>query len=132
MDNSNLIQKDEFKPPMREVLYRKRKTNNKRHKLISLIERTADKDCTTYVRKHFVYFVDKQMTDPEPLQPPEIHIKKAFDSKKKEEAFHFRVKGVFYLTHGRHLVRVRFCHTLHISIIWKNQALFPKKSATLT
>ena len=120
------------KDPMREVLYRKRKTNNKRRKLISLIERTNEKDCSTYVRKHFVYFVDKELSEPEPIVSPEIYIKKAFDSKKKEEAFHFRVKGVFHMSHGRHLVRVRFCHTLHISIIWKNKALFPKKSATLT
>src|SRR3989338_7916258 len=116
---------------MRNIIYKKKQSIEHRRKLISIAENSEDKECKTYVRKSFVYIVSKAETAVE-VNPPEIFIKKRFDTKSLIERFSFRVKGAFYITRERNLFKVDFCHTLRINIIWKSKLFSPKKSVTLT
>ena len=117
---------------MRNITYKKKQSLEHRRKLISICENSEDKECKTYVRKSFVYIVSKAEAVEENPNPPEIFIKKRFDTKSLTERFSFRVKGSFYLNQERTLFKVNFCHTLRINIIWKSKIFSPKKSVTLT
>ena len=117
---------------MRNIIYKKKQSLEHRRKLISICENSEDKECKTYVRKSFVYIVSKAEGMEEIPNPPEIFIKKRFDTKSLVERFSFKVKGSFYLTKERILFKVNFCHTLRINIIWKSKIFSPKKSVTLT
>lgn len=118
---------------MRNIIYKKKQSLEHRRKLISICENSEDKECKTYVRKSFIYIVSKAETAQEHPNPPEVFIKKRFDTKSLTERFSFRVKGTFYLNNqDRQLLKVNFCHTLRINIIWKSKIFSPKKSVTLT
>ena len=117
---------------MRNIIYKKKQSLEHRRKLISICENTEDKECKTYVRKSFIYIVSKAEAVEEHPKPPEIFIKKRFDTQSLTERFSFRVKGSFYLNQERNLLKVNFCHTLRINIIWKSKIFSPKKSVTLT
>ena len=117
---------------MKKVLFRKRINLKKRIKTFSIYSRTEDHECKTQVRKGFAYAVDWAKEDKPESKPPLIFIRKSFDTKKGIEAFSFHVKGYFYVTHKRELMRVRFHHTLDIEIKWKVKDFSPKKSASLT
>jgi len=112
---------------MREIKYRKQTSIKHKRKAIQLSERSEDKECLTHVRKNFVYMVNPHEGDQQPtLTPPEIYIRKAYDSKKREERFSFRVKGAFYITRNNSYLRVEFCHSLNIEIHWKTKDFSPK------
>ena len=116
---------------MRNIIYKKKQSFEHRRKLISISENSEDKECKTYVRKSFIYILSKAEKVEENLNPPEIFIKKRFDTKTLSERFSFRVKGSFYLNKDHGLFKVDFCHTLRINIIWKSKIFSPKKSVTL-
>ncbi len=116
---------------MKEVLYRNATSLPKGRKAIFISEKCEDKECRTYVRKSFVYLVSPEMRVCQPANAPDIHIRKAYNSKTKEEKFTFRIKGYFYITKDFSVLKVRFCHSLKIKILWKSK-LFSPKSATLT
>ena len=100
---------------------------------MSICETNDERDCKTIIRKHFVYLVTKEEKVEQQIIPPRIDIIKSINTKKKEEKFHFRVKGYFYIAREGTLFKVRFCHSLNISISWKPDKEFsPHKSATLT
>ncbi len=117
---------------MREVLYRKWNSVKDRRKMMSIRETSDEQDCRTSVRKHFVYFVTQEKQMENTINPPRIDIAKYVNTRTNEEKFHFRVKGYFYITKNQQLLKVRFCHSLHIGIAWKKKIFSPKKSATLT
>ena len=120
---------------MRNITYKKKQSLEHRRKLISICEDSEDKECKTHVRKSFIYIISKaQAADvQETPQPPEVYIKKRFDTQSLIERFSFRVKGSFYLNNKeRGLLKIHFCHTLRINIIWKSKLFSPKKSVTLT
>src|SRR3989338_6576 len=117
---------------MRQVFYRKRHSLKNRHKMMSICETYDEQDCKTSVRKYFIYVVSKEDNIDQNINPPRIDIKKYFNTKTREERFHFRVKGYFYISREAALLKVRFCHSLKISIVWKSKELSPKKSVTLT
>ena len=117
---------------MRNITYKKKQSVQHRRKLISICENSEDKECKTYVRKSFIYIVSKAEGMEEQLKAPEVFIKKRFDTKSLTERFSFRVKGAFYINQERNLLKVNFCHTLRINIIWKSKLFSPKKSVTLT
>ena len=117
---------------MKKVLFRKRINLNKRIKTFSIYSRTEDPECKTQVRKGFTYAVDWAKDDRPVSKPPLIFIRKSYDSKKRVETFGFHVKGYFYITYKRELMRVRFHHTLDIEIKWKAKDFSPKKSVSLT
>jgi hypothetical protein len=118
---------------MRNIIYKKKQSLEHRRKLISICENSEDKECKTYVRKSFIYIVSKVEAVEANPNPPEVFIKKRFDTKSLTERFSFRVKGTFYINNAeRHLMKVNFCHTLRINIIWKSKIFSPKKSVTLT
>lgn len=100
--------------------------------MMSIRETSDEQDCRTSVRKHFVYFMTQEQKIEENINPPRIDINKYVNTRTNEERFHFRVKGYFYLSKDQRLYKVRFCHSLHIGIVWKKKILSPKKSATLT
>lgn len=117
---------------MKEIRFKKSLNPLKRLKNFSISQRSADKKSTTYIRKSFIYHVVPIEADPEPLAQPELFIRKRIDSEKRMETFRLRVKGAFYMAHGRHMIRVRFYHTLNIRIYWKAKYFSPKKSVVLT
>jgi len=117
---------------MRKVLYRKKNSTKNRRKMMSIFETSDEQDCRTSVRKHFVYLVTQEPKMENTINPPRIDIAKYVNTQTNEERFHFRVKGYFYLAKEQHLFKVRFCHSLHISIAWKKKIFSPQKSATLT
>ena len=99
---------------------------------MSICETSDEKECKTTVRKHFVYLVTKEEQVEQNIIPPRIDIVKCINTRKREEKFHFRVKGYFYIAREGTLYKVRFCHSLNIMISWKSdKELSPKKSATL-
>ena len=117
---------------MRNITYKKKQSLEHRRKLISICEHSEDKECKTYVRKSFIYIVSKAETIEDQPKPPEVFIKKRFDTKSLTERFSFRVKGAFYINQERSLLKVNFCHALRIHIVWKSKLFSPKKSVTLT
>jgi len=117
---------------MRDILYKKRESLKYRRKVISIIEHSEDTQCRTAVRKSFIYIVTRVDAVTEAVEKPEVYIRKTINSKQAEEKFWFRVKGCFYLTRDRFILKVDFCHTLHIDIVWKSKVFSPKKSVTLT
>ncbi len=115
---------------MKEILFKKKCNAGKGIKSLSISQQSEDKDSTTLVRKSFLYHVTKtQETNPK-TDPPQIYIKKVFDTKKKTEKFFLKVKGAFYMTHKRLLLQVNFQHTLNIHILWKAKS-FSIKNATV-
>ena len=117
---------------MREISYRKKQSLEHRRKMIAIHEFSEDKDCTTNVCKNFIYKLTAGGTVKDSDEKPEIFIRKEFDTSRREEKFSFRVKGAFFMARNRDIFRVDFCHTLKITIIWRQKAFSPKKSETLT
>ncbi len=117
---------------MRTIEYKKRYSLKHHRKIISINENNEDKDCKTHVHKSFVYVVSQAPLGAPALSDSQIFIRKKFDSKTNSENFLFKIKGAFYINRGRNILKVDFCHTLRIDIIWKCKILSPQKSATLT
>ncbi len=116
---------------MRRILYKKMTSLQNRSKAISVAETSEDKECKTYVKKSFVYMVTPELKIDATQSPPDIYIKKSYDTRTKEERFSFKVKGLFYINRDQMYFRVDFSHSLNIHITWKPKVLSPK-SVTLT
>ena len=116
---------------MREILFKNMTSIEKRRKAISISEHSEDKDCKTFVRKSFIYMVTPEVRVEQTIPQPEIHIRKAYNTKTKEEKFSFRIKGFFYIAKDGCFLKVSFCHRLRINLLWKSK-IFSPKSATLT
>jgi len=116
---------------MKQVRYAKRNSMKDGRKRMSIWETSDEKECKTSVKKHFIYIVQSTGRTQKNLNPPRIDISKNVDTKRKEEKFHFRVKGSFYLAQNEQMFEVNFCHSLDITITW-NKSISPKKSANLT
>jgi hypothetical protein len=116
---------------MKKVLFRKRINLKKRIKTFSIYSKSEDRECKTQVRKGFTYAVDWAKDEKPVSKPPLVFIRKAFNTKKGIETFGFHVKGFFFVTYKRQLMRVRFHHTLDIEIKWKAKKISPKKSVSL-
>ena len=117
---------------MKDIQYRKSVDVEHRTKDFSVTSRTEDKDSKTQVMKSFQYQVSLIEKVEPAIEPPQIYIKKSFDSVKRVEKFNFQVIGYFYMTHSDNLLEVHFHHTLDIEICWKNKEFSPKKSVILT
>ena len=116
---------------MREVLYEKRLDPDKRVKVFTIDSESEDKKSITRICKSFRYKVDQAKGSAPRNKAPLIFIRKMFDTKRGIESFSFHVKGCFFITHDKELMRVRFNHTLDITIQWKAKDFAPKKSASL-
>lgn len=116
---------------MKRVRFKKLNNTDRGRKFMSIKTLTEDKECTTNVRKRFLYNVERVEEPDANVQPPEIFINKFFDSQFKVEKFSFQVIGCFYMTHKRKYLKVNFHHALNIRIDWKNKNFSPKKSAVL-
>lgn len=117
---------------MKEVLYKRRIDPQKRFKTFSIDSKTEDHKCKTQIYKSFKYAVDRSKGKKFGSKPPLIFIRKFFDTKRGIEEFSFHVKGYFSINHHGKLMKVRFYHTLDITIQWKAENFSPKKSASLT
>ena len=117
---------------MKEVIFKKLSDIRKGTKSLTIHNKNEDEKSITNVKKTFLYLVTKEEAMEPHLEPPQIFIRKCFDSKANTERFSFRVKGSFYMTYNRLLLRVRFHHILKILVINKDKILSPKKSAVLT
>ena len=117
---------------MKKVLSRKRIDLKKRIKAFSICSKNEDKECKTQIRKSFTYAVDWAKESKPVSKSPLVFIRKSINSKKRIETFGFHVKGYFYVTYKREVMRVRFNHTLDIENKWKAKNFSPEKSASLT
>ena len=117
---------------MKKILFKKRIDLDKRTKAFSIYTHTEDSECKTFVRKGFTYTVDLAKGERLISKPPLVFVRKTVDTKKGIEGFSFHVKGYFYVNHNRQEVRVRFHHTLDITIRWKIKNFSPKKSESMT
>lgn len=117
---------------MRKILYKKHIDLEKREKAYSIHSETEDRKCRTEVRKSFMYAVSKAKESKPRPKLPLVFIRKTVDTKKGIEEFGFHVKGHFHITHKGEPMKVRFHHTLDITIRWKAQHFSPNKSANLT
>ncbi len=115
---------------MRDILHKTTAVLQGRGKVITLREHTDEKECTTDVRKNFIYVATEAPSE-EKQSIPRVHIAKSFDSVRRDEKFSFRVKGFFYVNHSRRLMRVDYCHTLRINLHWKIKTSTPKKTVTM-
>jgi 3-methyladenine DNA glycosylase Mpg len=115
---------------MREVLHKTTGILNGRGKVITLREHAEETECITDVQKNFIYLAAPAVS--EEAQPtPRVHLKKSFDSISRDEKFCFRVKGAFYVSHGRQIMKVDYCHSLRIKLHWKIAVNAPKKTVTM-
>ncbi len=117
---------------MKEILFKKKSDLKRRTKLLSISQDNEDKDCKTHVQKSFSYIVSGAESREEEIVAPQVYIRKTLNTKTHVEQFCFEVKGSFYMSHNRCLLKVRFHHTLVIDITWKDKVFSPKKSAVLT
>jgi hypothetical protein len=118
---------------MKLIKFKRKSDPLKGVKALTLSQKSEDKECVSFVRKHFTYNVSKTEKDIKTdIEAPEIFIKKAFDTKRGIERFNFEVIGAFFMAHGRFLFKVDFHHTLRIQIHWKTKVFSPKKSEILT
>ena len=117
---------------MREILYKRRDSLQRKRKIMSISDLSDKKDYTSSVRKKFIYVVSPAEKSELDLKQPQIYITKQYNSETKEEKFSFRVKGSFYMNQDRCLFKVNFRHSLRIVIKWKVKEFSPKKSVTLT
>ncbi len=117
---------------MKNIIFKKQNDLKKRLKSLSLSQTTEDKDCLTEVIKSFEYKVEEADEMQQEIKPPEVYIKKYFNTQSGIERVDFEVQGSFYLSQNRFLYRVKFHHILNIQITWKNKIFSPKKSAVLT
>ena len=116
--------------PMRDVLHKTTEVLKGRGKVITLREHTEEKESITDVRKNFIYLASEAQGEEE-QSIPQVHIAKSFDSEHGDEKFSFRVKGFFYVNHGRRMMRVDYSHTLRINLHWKIKMTSPKKTVTM-
>ncbi|MCA9408520.1 MAG: hypothetical protein KC733_07515 [Candidatus Omnitrophica bacterium] len=117
---------------MKRLRFRRSCNPNKGRKNLAISSRTEDKECKTYIRKFFNYYVTVSQDRNPQIESPEIRIKKSFNSKRMVEKFKFQVKGVFYMRHKDRQLKVEFHHVLIIHIKWKSKNFSPKKSVSLT
>lgn len=116
---------------MKKILFNKITDHLKNFRRISLSQTAEESEYISTVTKSFSYKVS--LTDklsPE-VARPDVQMTKEFDTKKKIERFHFRVKGYFFTVHDRIVAKVHFEHDLRIEIQWKT-SFSPKKSVVLT
>ena len=105
---------------MKELLHKRRRDLDRGTKLITINSRTEDKESSTRVRKSFLYHVTKSEQASVSVCPPEIYIRKSFDTEQKIEKFCFQIKGNFYTTNDDLVARVYFHHCLNVQISWKD------------
>lgn len=117
---------------MRQFYIEKKCDPRRRTKYLSVWQSCEDKECRTWIRKNFVYLVKEIENISPSLNPPQVFVKKVFDSKNNVEKFVFTVKGCFYVTYKRWMYKVRFHHGLNIELLWKTKIFSPKKSAVVT
>ena len=116
-----------------KILQLKKRTDLKRRvKVYSITQKTEDKECVTRVHKSFVYNLSNTAKISPEIEKPQVFVEKSLNTKRGIEKFNFRVKGYFYITHNRILLRVDFKHSLMIHMAWKNKIFSPKKSEILT
>ena len=116
---------------MRELLYEHQLDPDKRIKVFSIDSRAEDKKCKTRILKSFKYMVDWAKESKPLKKAPQVFIRKSFDTKRGIESFSFHVKGYFFITQNDELMKVRFNHTLDITIRWKAKSLSPNETVSL-
>lgn len=117
---------------MKTIRYKRLKDLQRGKKYLSITSRTQEDDCQTWVRKRFLYRVEKAQDTDLPIEPPHVYIRKSRDSMNRIEKFSFQVIGYFYMSHDQQLLKVHFHHTLNIQINWYKKIFSPKQSAVLT
>ncbi len=104
---------------VREILYKNLTSIKNRRRVISVSEKSENKNYKTRVVKTFIYIMRKQTRVHDSLSEPLLNITKIYDTKTKIEKFSFRVKGILYIAKKDHFEEVVFCHSLRVDIIPK-------------
>ena len=117
---------------MKEILFKKVMDPEQRMKNFSIKTTKEEKESKTEVEKAFSYHIVPVDHIESEIASPEIYVNKHIDNKKKTESFHLEVKGYFFMTKDRTVLKVNFHHSLHIKIQWTSKIFSPKKSEILT
>ena len=105
---------------MREILYKNLTSKKNRRRIISVSEKSENKEYRTHTRKTFVYKLSKLKSIKQvKLQTPVFYITKCYNSKTKEEKFRLRIRGVLNVARDGQNYRVDFSHGLKIDIVPK-------------
>lgn len=106
---------------VREIMYRNLTSAKNKRRVISVSEKSENKDVITRIHRAFIYIVSREVEAVEDLPAPVFFITKNYHTKTREEKFSFRVKGVFYVIKGNSFLMVHFCHSLRVDIIRKSK-----------
>ncbi|MFH1360352.1 MAG: hypothetical protein ABIJ41_04865 [Candidatus Omnitrophota bacterium] len=105
---------------MKEIIYKNRLSPKYKRRVITIHEWSACEGYQTHTQKAFIYIVEEKKSIRDPLPAPEFFITKITDSLTREEKFHFRVKGLFWVVKNKHFLEVQFCHSLRIDMVPKS------------
>ena len=101
---------------MRILLFKHKKSQDKRRKIISCTETFEKSMVRTVIRRHFICFV-KEIKDTNFRKPESIlKVVKEKNRKLLLERFYCKLKGGFYLTYNGRIFLVLFTHSLKISL----------------
>ncbi len=117
---------------MKTILHKQKRNVQRGIKFFVVRRHSEDQRNTTHVKKSFAYKISRCDNANPVTKVPEIFVTKVYDTKNYIERINLRIRGCFYMTYGRLLVKVQFKHRLDIEITWKSKHNFPKKSAILT
>jgi hypothetical protein len=116
---------------MKTIVFDKQTARPRNFRRISLTQSAQEDEYVSTVKKSFSYKVSLTDAISPNVPRPEVEIRKEFDTKKRMEKFHFKVKGYFFKVHERIVAKVYFEHHLVVEIIWKKN-FSPNKSVVLT
>jgi hypothetical protein len=114
---------------MKKVTYKKRDLARFKGRFVSIREFHPDADCDTNIAKNFVYLLSRADQLPEKAPTPTIQVTKKIDTAANTETFRLKVKGDIYISRGRFIYRVEYCHSLKVRLLWKIHVLSSKPAA---
>jgi hypothetical protein len=114
---------------MKKVTYRKRDLARFRGRFVAIREIHRDTDCDTQIAKNFVYLLSRADQLPDKPPTPMIYVTKRIDTAANSEIFRLKVKGEIFVTRGRFIYRVEYCHSLKVRLLWKIHVLSSKPAA---
>jgi len=114
---------------MRQIMYKYLTSAENRRRVISVSDRSENKNAFTHVHRTFIYVVSKELESVEELPAPVFFITKHTNTKTRVEKFFFRVKGIFYVLRDNRYLLVHFCHSLRVDVVPKAAVLIPSYSS---
>jgi hypothetical protein len=114
---------------MKTVTYRKRDLARFKGRFVAIREVHPDADCDTNIAKNFIYLLSRVDQLPDKPPTPTINVIKRIDTAANTETFRLKVKGEIFISRGRFIYRVEYCHSLKVRLLWKIHVLSSKPAA---